>query len=286
MRSLFFIIILSAISCAKDNSFVVSDNVAPPDYTIDRVIKENYVNKLYISLLGREPNSDEFNTAIQTLGDDANIVNREELVEIVQSKDEYFDNLFDIFRQDYLNGVDTLQIREDYIFSLQFLIENAENTYLLEEYQLALDRFLLLIFSSEDLKSAQANTVDIHRRCVDNQLYDDINMGSFNYVVSMYQNFLSRYPTQSELENGILMVDGEQAVCFGQNGNSKNDFNILFFEHDGYYEGQVIHLFNNILYRNPSSIEASSLAYTFKKEKDFKELQKKLLITDEFLGIE
>ena len=54
------------------------------------------------------------------------------------------------------------------------------------------------------------------------------------------------------------MLDDEQAVCFGGNGNSKSDFNDLFFNHDGYYEGQVINIYNRILFRDPSHQKVTS----------------------------
>ena len=140
--------------------------------------------------------------------------------------------------------------------------------------------------TADDLISGQANVVDVHHRCVNNILYDELNMGSFNYVVSIYQNFLHRYPTEYELENGIIMVDGEQSICFEQNGDSKNDFNSLFFEHNGYYEGQIISIYNKLLFRDPTTLEISELIQSFKQNKDYQSLQKRILTTDEFLGIE
>jgi len=274
------------MACAKDEPIIIGDNSAPPDYTIDRVIKENYINKLYISLLGREPNTSEFNDANSLLGQEVIIEDREELVQLIQNKNEYYLNLYQLFRQDYLNGIDTTQLRESYIQLYENLLENATNPFTIEEYESSLNEFYLLSTSAQDLSSGQANAVDIHHRCVNNELYDEINMGSFNYVVSIYQNFLHRYPTEFELENGILMVDGEQSMCFEQNGNSKNDFNTIFFEHNGYYEGQIVSVYNKLLFRAPNTSEINELIQEFKFDKNYQKLQKRILTTDEFLGIE
>lgn len=274
------------MACSKDEPIIVGDNVAPPDYTIERVIKENYINKLYISLLGREPNTNEFNDANTILGQEISLDSREQLVGIIQNKEEYFDNLYRVFRQDYLNGVDTVQLRNDYINVYESLLANETNPFVVEEFETILDELYLLIASATDLRSGVANVVDIHHRCVDNELYDEINMGSFNYVVSIYQNFLHRYPTEFELENGIIMVDGEQSICFKQNGDSKNDFNTHFFGYNGYYEGQIVSVFNKLLFRDPTTSEISELIQSFKIDKDYQKLQKRILTTDEFLGIE
>jgi hypothetical protein len=237
-------------------------------------------------MLGREPNTDEFNSARDLLGDGVTQESREILVENVQAKEEYYDNMFNIIRQDLINGVDTNQIREDYIDGFEEALENSDDPFEIQEIEEGLVKLYLLYNSTDDLKANTATITEIQGRCVNNFIYDEINMGSFNYVVSIYQNFLHRYPTEYEIENGVKMLDDEQAVCFGGNGNSKSDFNTLFFNHDGYYEGQVINIYNRILFRNPSSSESYELTTLFKSNKDYKELQKRILITDEYLGIE
>jgi hypothetical protein len=285
-NSLYLFALALVFSCSKEPTELIPNNVAPPDYTVDRVIKENYINKLYISMLGREPNTDEFNSARDLLGDEVTQESREILVENVQAKEEYYDNMFNIIRQDLINGVDTNQIREDYIDGFEEALENSDDPFEIQEIEEGLVKLYLLYNSTDDLKANTATITEIQGRCVNNFIYDEINMGSFNYVVSIYQNFLHRYPTEYEIENGVKMLDDEQAVCFGGNGNSKSDFNTLFFNHDGYYEGQVINIYNRILFRNPSSSESYELTTLFKSNKDYKELQKRILITDEYLGIE
>jgi len=285
-NSLYLFALALVFSCSKEPTELIPNNVAPPDYTVDRVIKENYINKLYISMLGREPNTDEFNSARDLLGDEVTQESREILVENVQAKEEYYDNMFNIIRQDLINGVDTNQIREDYIDGFEEALENSYDPFEIQEIEEGLVKLYLLYNSTDDLKANTATITEIQGRCVNNFIYDEINMGSFNYVVSIYQNFLHRYPTEYEIENGVKMLDDEQAVCFGGNGNSKSDFNTLFFNHDGYYEGQVINIYNRILFRNPSSSESYELTTLFKSNKDYKELQKRILITDEYLAIE
>ena len=284
-NSLYLFVLALVFSCSKDSTELIPNNVAPPDYTVDRVIKENYINKLYISMLGREPNTNEFNLARNLLGDEVTQESRELLVESVQAKEEYYDNMFNIIRQDLINGVDTNQIREDYIDGFEEALENSDDPFEIQEIEEGLVKLYLLYNSTDDLKSNDATITEIQARCVEISFMTKL-IGSFNYVVSIYQNFLHRYPTEYEIENGVNMLDDEQAVCFGGNGNSKSDFNDLFFNHDGYYEGQVINIYNIILFRDPSSSESYELTTLFKNDKDYKELQKRILITDEYLGIE
>ena len=275
------------LSCNNDNdSILVEGNIAPPDPTVERVIVESYINKLYISLLGREPSTNEFNSAIDLLGEQLIEQDRILLVSQIQSDPNYFKNQIDIFRQDYLNGIDTAQIRDDYILPYENELENVVNPFFYEEIEKELNSLYLLYDIYADINLNNIDVIEVHRRIVNNPIYDDINMGTENYVVSMSQNFLHRYPTNAELESATAMVDGEQSYCFGGNGNSKNDFNELFFSHDGYFEGQVITNFNKLLYRNPNTNESSEIAILYKNSRDFKELQKSILISNEFIGIE
>ena len=153
MRSTLHLIALALVfSCNKESTEVIPSNVAPPDNTVDRVIKENYINKLYISMLGREPNVDEFNLAKNLLDEEVTTESREHLVESVQAKEEYHDNMFNIIRQDLINGVDTNQIREDYIVGFEEDLENSDDPFETQEIEESLAKLYLLYNSTDDMK--------------------------------------------------------------------------------------------------------------------------------------
>ena len=232
MRYIWIAFIFIITACGKD-PIIIGGNTPPPDSTIETAIVDNYINKIYISMLGREPSNSEFSNAKNILSEAVSMQSREQLIDIVHSNEEYYNNFFDNCRSDYLNGVDTVEIREQYIEVYADLIENETNPFFLEEYQNKYQKLIELYNLGSDLKNGNINTVEAHKRCVNNQIYDDINMGTENYVISMFQNFLYRYPTLAELNNATIMVDGEQANCFGVNGDSKSNFNDIFFNHYG-----------------------------------------------------
>ena len=285
MRYIWIAFLLIIAACAKD-PIIIDGNIPQPDSTIETAIVDNYINKLYISMLGREPSNSEFSHAKNILSKTVSIENREQLIDIVHNNEEYFYNLFDNYRSDFLNGVDTVDIREQYIEVYADLIEYETNPFFLEEYQKKYQKLIELYNLGVDLKNGNINTVEAHKRCVNNQVYNDINMGTENYVISIFQNFLHRYPTLDELNNATIMVDGEQANCFGINGDSKSDFNDIFFNHYGYFEGVIIDTYIKLLLRHPNSEEVSFYTIKYMSDLSFKNLQKSLLASDEFLGIE
>ena len=224
-------------SCNNDReAILVEGNIAPPDPTIEMVVVEGYINKLYISLLGREPSANEFNIAIDLLGEQLIEQDRILLVSQIQEDPNYYKNQLDIFRQDYLNGIDTSLIRKDFVEPYEYALENEENPIIYEKIEKELNSLYLLYNIDLDLILNNIDVTEVLRRIVDNPVYDEINMGVENYIISMSQNFLHRYPTNSELESATLMIEGEQSYCFGGTGDSKSDFNNLFFNHDGYFE--------------------------------------------------
>ena len=111
-------------------------------------------------------------------------------------------------------------------------------------------------------------------------------MGTENFVVSTFQNFLFRYPSDAELLNGKTMVDGDNAILFLVIGKSKTDYLNIFFTSDDYYEGQVRNAFRKYLFREPSPAEIALYADVYKTGDNYSLLQKEIFALDEYSGVE
>ena len=118
-----------------------------------------------------------------------------------------------------------------------------------------------------------------------NGFYDEINMGTENFIVSMFQNFINRYPSISELQSGKTMVDGGNASIFLVSGNKKADFINIFLESDEYFTGQTNILFNRYLFRAPTSEESINFSLDYINTQDYQLLQSRILSTNEFIGL-
>ncbi len=247
---LFFILIIS--SCTKFEDVIVDGNTHPNDPTIENTVIENYVNKLYISTIGREPTKIEFDDNFETLRE-ANLSqqSREIVIDKVLDKAEYFNNLFKIESANILNGVDTAMINERYYLYKYFLMNASgfDSIYIGYEFE----RLSVLKQALPDFNAGIITNTELYKRMVNNNFFDEINMGTENFVVAMFQHFLLRYPTGAEVENAKTMVDDGNATVFFETGNGKDDFISIFFSSDEYYTGQTSILFNRYLFRNPSS---------------------------------
>lgn len=276
---------LLMFSCDKDEIVIVDGNQAPPDYTIENITKENYVNKLYISVLGRQATTAEFDAGLAILEkNNLSEANREELIEVIFNDLQYYHNEYEIIRNNILNSGDTGDVA--------LYINIFEQTKLSTNDQSQLDLLDELILKLEDmqdiipdLESGSINFPEVHRRCINNNFYDEINMGTENFVVSLYQNFLFRYPTTSELEAGKLMVDGTESTIFYQIGRNKDDFMDIFLSSREYLEGQIRSAYLRFLFREPTDEESTSMTTLYESDLDFKAMQLRILKTDEYVGL-
>ena len=281
--SLCFFVILT-ISCTKVEEVIVDGYTHPIDSTIENMIIENYVNKLYISTIGREPTTTEFDSDYGILREsNMNQESRENVINGILTKDEYNNNLFKLESEHLLLALDTADINQN-IHVLNGLISTAEGLDLLY-FEDALEKMLKLQEVLPGLSSGTISTFEMHKRMVNNNFYDEINMGIENFVVSMFQSFMQRYPTLSELENGKLMVNNNNASVFFMPGNGKDDFINIFIESDEYFTGQTNILFNRYLFREPTSEESVNYSLGYIYSKDYKLLQRKILSTNEFIGL-
>jgi hypothetical protein len=184
-----------------------------------------------------------------------------------------------------LNGLLDVAALQGQIDNYIFLQQQPEYANLYDEIQAVIDNLILLRDSPAAFVNGEFGMEEMHRRLVSNDIYDQINMGSFNFVLSMFNNFLFRDPTGDEHDAGITMVDGFVAVVFFETANSKEEFTDIFLHSDDYYEGQVRELYFRYLFREPTSEEQSYHSVRYKESSNYERLQIDILSTDEFAGL-
>jgi len=272
-------------SCTKTEEKIISGNVAPPDNKLPQSLRSNFITKSYIGLLGREPTDNEFVATKATLDNgnyDSN--SRKAVVEVILSNDDIYSREFEIARVALLNGLDTLQIREFIdLFEHLLTLPSFEEQWPL--IQTELDRLHPLQNSVQDMLAGNCSFTEMQRRCVDNNFYDEINMGSLNFVIACFQNLLLRNPTQYEAEQCVAMIDGFNGILFLQVGQTRREFQDIFFASRDYYEGQVRLLFTRFLFRLPNSEEMTLYAELYQNSGNYKVVIARLLASDEYAGV-
>ena len=282
---LFFFFTLAIMTSCEDEE-VIPGNTPPPDQTIENVTISNYVNRVYVSVLGREATSSEKSAGFDILRqNNLSLSSRSQFLDQVFSSGHYLPHLYDFARIELLNNLDTADISfYQFIFTL-YLTDTAYQLFW-NVFEYELERLDSLERVPADLTNHTIDIEYLHRRCVNNYFYDQINMGTENFVISCFQHFLNRYPTENELNEGKRMVDGLPAILFLESGQSKTDFIDIFFSSRDYFEGLAINLYNRFLLRSPTSIEMGNAASAFFDTHDYVQMQKDILSTNEYIGIE
>ena len=261
--------ILSLYSCQGPSA----DNAS------DGLVLSNFLNKAYIYQFGRKPYANEVKDArsfFATKGFTQPC--REEYLMKISACDEYKLYLYQLGRNDLMNFIynpDTAEIQN----TINVWTKMYPNEYGRKE----IARLQKLKTISQDLLNNSLDNIGLQKRLVHNSYYDFINMGTENFVISMYNNLLDRPPTKYELAQGKMMVDSSDAVFVGIHGHSKEDFVALFFDSYPYYEGQVRMLYKRYYFSEPPAEYLAHLTLEYYKKKDFRKLQAELLSLDKLI---
>lgn len=272
-------------SCTKTEDVFIKNNQPPTDKTIDSATVLLYVNKVYVNLIGREPIGNEKAQALAILQqNNFSIDNRKQFLTSLLNTSEYKRNLFIVANAEFLNSIDSTDVANQ-IYLVQLLLTQPQYAPFADMLNMEIDRMIALNKTPQDLVNGTLDYRGMLKRITDNYFYDQINMGTENFVVFTFINYLFRYPSDAELAQGKVMVDGNNATLFLQLGKSKSDFIDIFFNTSDYYEGQVRYIFKKYLFREPTSAEIPFYANPYKATGDYAEMQKNIFSTDEFAGI-
>ncbi len=292
-KVVFLLMLLVIAACEKKETvvthtdLVVSGNEQPPYDGIPEVQITNYVNKLYIDLTGLEPTDDELNDDVSYLQDnDLSAAARTTIVQSIISKDEFHNRLFQSTSGLLLNGFSESDIQDIYdenVFVRDFLYASGD-TLSGQFMDFEVSKIEDLQAAKDDYKNGTATINEYFKRFCFNLIYDEINMGSENFVIACFENLLKRYPTETELENGVEMVDGGSVNVLLRDGNSKEDFLDIITHNNGFYEGRIIEAFQLLLIREPSSEEMSTYSADMVENGSIEEVWIQLTITDEYAG--
>lgn len=271
-------------SCTKQETNTVTGNQAPADHSISDLQIDNYINRVYIGLMGRKPVDSEFDAARQVLKPDPSSETlRQNFVFSIQGLPDCRYNWAYRARLELVEGVDTGKVKRDYQLLLM-QIQDDSLSFIKPLLEAQVPKMEALITLNTDYVSKKIDEREVHRRFCDNGYYDQINMGTENFVVSMFQHFLDRYPSSAELNSGKMMVDGANSALFLETGSSKDDFLDIFLNSEAYMEGQVHAVFRQFLFRNATQDEVLLLAGYLIQPMDYQAVQRYVLSSDEFFN--
>ncbi len=273
-------------SCKKETLETIPNNKAPNDQTVELTTIERYITRTYIRTLGREPDSLEALAAKNELvNSNLDSTSRANFVNIIFSDPAYLPNLYEQNKINLLNNVDTAEFTF-WIAIFNNILLDTTAQFQWPYIQFEVDRMTLLQSAYGEFTSGAIDIRELHKRMCNNYLYDQINMGSDNFVISTFQHLINRNPTNAEQINGVTMIEGNNSIMFLQTGESKSDYLNILINVSNYYEAQVVYLYVKYLDRQPTSYEMASGTQLFSSTNDYTTVQRVILTSNEFIGIQ
>ena len=281
-------------SCKKDPLLIdnhldttITGNEPPPYNGISELQIKLYINKLYVDLIGRQPTTLELDDHFTYLKSNNLSANSRDLIaDQLLTNSDFYNRLFDLTSADMTNGIDTVDINDEITQFYTFIYYDSINGYTqnLPYYYAELLRFNNLNTCVDDLKNSSISIREFYRRFLDNYFYDQVNMGTENFVKGSFDDLFLRAPTTSELQYAGSMVDGASTTLFDQSGTSKGDYEIIMVNSPEFIEGFIRKCYLQYLLRNPTSGEMGLETQLLNTSLDWKTMIKKLVSTDEYAG--
>jgi hypothetical protein len=295
---LVFITILS--SCRKEETI---PNNTPPYYDeISTILIENYVNRIFIDLLGREPLDIEMEEEVKYLRDgDLQMEFRDSLITklMINStldtvigdssaiyKIAYYHRIYDMTKARMIEGASNEYIQEE-IANIEQLILNDSlmggNQSSIDKKRFAVNKLKNIISSENQYMNGEIEIDEVYARMLYNDIYDQINMNTFNFVNASFDDLFFRFPTAEEFDNGFFMIENDESrLLFNFPGQNKLDYIEILTNSREFYEGMINWVYLTMLSREPTTLEKGQIMETFFYDHDLQEVQKRVLMTDEY----
>jgi len=294
---LFFAVVF--LTSCKDEWVVVPNNTPPHYGSLPTVLVENYVNRCFIDLIGREPLDRELDYCVAQLrATDYAVSTRDSILRVLQNDTAYVEGdtsymhayyrrYYELMKGRFIEGASDDEINQR-IGVLEFdqLQDSLNGDFAgVAENQLQIDRLRAIILTRTKSQAGEWTIDTVCRVMINNAIFDEINMNTFNFVNATFDYLFWRYPTENEFWTGFNMIEFNQSgVMFGLSGSNREEYLDVMMQQLEFYEGNIIWLYNTLLARNPTTEEVVYFIDEFVQTKDFKPIQRKIMVSDEYAG--
>ena len=293
-------IITTVFSCKKEETI---PNNKPPYYDeISTMLIENYVNRIFIDLIGREPLDIEMEEEVKYLRDnDLQMEFRDSLITKLMTKSTldtaigdssaiykiaYYNRTYDMCKARMIEGAANEYILQEISILEQAILNDSlmgGNQQGIDQKRFEVNKLKKVISSEKQYMNGDIEINEVYARLLYNSVYDEINMNTFNFVNASFDDLFSRFPTAEEFDNGFNMIEKDEArLLFNLPGQNKGDYIEILTNSREFYEGMINWVYLSMLSRVPSTLEKGEIMETFFYDHDMQRLQKRVLMTDEY----
>jgi len=294
---IFFAYIFLLSSCGKEKDVIIPGNV-PRNYNDVSTVKiENYLNRLYIDLLGREPLNTEKIRDVDSLrkGNLSYDIRKTLITRLMNDtgfvigdssyKRAYYQRIYDLTKARLLEGAEDGEFYQ-VINSANFGLISARllgDSIGVFAAMATIDRCKNVIDSRRKLQIGKITISDMYAYMLDNPVYDVINMNSLNFINASFDNIFFRFPTRDEFEIAYDIIEtGKGGSLFGAFATNKPEYCQILVQSREFHEGIIKWCYLSLIGREPNTQESYNLIQDYYLSKDLQKVQTLILATDEY----
>lgn len=285
----------ASIGC-KPEEWNFPDNDIPAYAGVSTLTISNYVNRVYIDCIGREPTDMEMDSIVLFLETEGLIPEARKNVVRGLITDEYtsvgyYDKVYSDLKARFLEGASDADLMQRY----SNLVFNAINDSLggnmvgYNAFMFAAGRVKAVLDGREDYANGELDLDIFCKRMCWNSVYDEINMNSFNFVNATFDDLYGRFPTEAEFEVGYDIIEFNQShVFFGMAAQDKPTYLDAMVANEEWSEGMVRWCAAGLWARQPTAGELmlGLEAFLSTSGGNWAGLLEEFLTTDEYAGFE
>lgn len=293
----FLLISYLFVSCTKEETVIRSNNTPPKYSEVSTIMVENYVNRLFIDVLGREATDVERNQFVLALRKGKlNLNTRDSIVKTLQFdttysvgdssyRKAYTTRIYNIGKSRFLEGaadMDIVQRSSNLGFAIlvsQLDGDSVSMYYAINEKK-KYDRVLISNYWFS------RNRITYNQLCeymLNNGIYDMINMGSFNFVNATFDDLYGRKPSNEEFNRSYQIIEkNNPQFIFNQVISNKNEFCKGITTNSGFYEAEIRWWYFQYIRMEINSSQLYPILAQYLKDESIENMQRKILISDEY----
>lgn len=291
------LLVFSTSGCTTTENIELNNNLPPKYRGVSTIRIENYVQRLFIDLIGREATDNE-RTAFTLDLKKAELHDscRIRLVNLLlfdttyrvgdsSYRHAFAQRIYNLSKARFLEGAsdqDILRYISDYNFAISVSRLNGDSigvNYLKEKRKLYTD----ILNTRFNFKKGVINYNKMCVKMLNNPIYDLINMNSFNFINAIFDDLFARKPTRNEFEKSFQIIEYNiPSVIFFNWASNKGEFCDILVNSDAFYEAQIRWFYYTLLQRNASEGEVHKLFASYFFNQSIEDVINSIVITDEY----
>lgn len=289
--------VLFLSGCTETENIAVNNN-QPPNYKgVSTLRIENYVQRMFIDLLGREATEKErisFTNQLKLA--DLHDSCRRRLSAMLMFdttfrlgdssyRHAFAQRIYDISKARFLEGASDPSISQ-FIGNLDFAITIARlngDSIGVYRYTDAKNKYFDVLNSRFVFRKSIKDYRHVCAVMMNNSIYDGINMNSFNYINAVFDNCLLRKPTNDEFDRSYSIIEkNAPAAIFSRWASNKNEYCDAVVNSDAFHEAQIRWFYYILLQREATTAEVSALFFSFYQTHQIEGVIQKIITGDEY----